>query len=118
MFEFRHLDVSRHGGCFMVRLPEHRLIHQQQIQEMAGELHDLAAREDCQAVMLDLSNVERLSSEILGKLLGLNKRLQRRQASLTLCGVKPTLRTVLAWTKLDQVFRINENASQGSLVTA
>jgi anti-anti-sigma factor len=109
MRTYQQLNVCEQGGRFTVRLPDHRIIHQWEIKQVVGQLQELAARHDCQVMLLDLSNVDRLSSEVLGKLLTVNRRLRQRKAELILCRLKPTLRTVFEWTKLDQVFQIHEN---------
>ena len=59
---------------------------------------------------MDCSNVKVLSSEMLSKLILLQRRLKLKDGKLILCGMRGEVREVLSWTKLDQFFEIHEDA--------
>jgi anti-anti-sigma factor len=73
---------------------------------IGGQLSDLAEQPDCRRFVLDLSLVRFLSSTMLGKLIGFQKKLKQRGGDLTLCSLSPDLATRLASMRLDRLFHI------------
>ena len=65
-------------------------------------------------LLLDCANVEIASSEMLAKLISLQRRLKRKAGRLVLCGVRAGLRNVLTRTHLDQLFEIQEAPEEES----
>ena len=85
---------------------------------MTSAWNSLADRADCRALVLDCSNVKLLSSEMLSKLILLERRLTRRNVRLVLAGLSAEIREVLSWTKLDRFFEINKDEAQASTAFA
>lgn len=56
-------------------------------------------------VVLDLSNVEIISSSIIGTLIGVNRDFWTRSARLVLANVQPSVKEVLTATRVDELFR-------------
>ena len=79
---------------------------------MTDEWNSVADCADCQTLFVDCSNVEVLSSEMLSRLVQLQRRLRRKQGKLVLGGIRHEVREVLSWTKLDQFFEIHEDAER------
>src|SRR5262245_18164472 len=59
-----------------------------------------------QNVLLDLSNVQFLTTSALGKLVGLNKRLRDHGGRLTVANPSPMIREVLHITHLDSLLDV------------
>jgi anti-sigma B factor antagonist len=57
-------------------------------------------------MILNLSGVERLSSDMLGEMITLHKKLQGLGGRLALCCLKPKLTEVFEVLQLDQLFAI------------
>ncbi len=102
---FRHLEVATTDGVSVVRVVDHELLDTS-ADEVAEELNDVAAQEGCKNLVLDLSGVGLLTSEMLGKVVVLNKRMRQKGGRLTLRGMRPYVREVFALTKLDTVIPI------------
>ena len=79
-----------------------------QVARLTREWTPPAARADCRALVLDCSNVQCLSTEMLGKLFSLQGRLKQREARLVLSGLRGEVRNVLRWTRLDRFLEIEE----------
>ena len=59
-------------------------------------------------LLLNFGNVEYLSSQALGKLITLNKRLNGVGGQLILCNIHPQIYEVFEITKLDKFFTIHK----------
>jgi anti-anti-sigma factor len=56
-------------------------------------------------IVLDLSNVELISSSIIGTLIGINRDFWTRSARLVLANVQPSVKEILSATRVDELFR-------------
>jgi anti-anti-sigma factor len=79
--------------------------------EIGDEFSAAAAREGFREIVLDFSGVSFACSDVLGKLVILNKRMRQKGGRLKLCGVCPHIREVLAVTKLDTILDVVEQAN-------
>ena len=115
---YRHLELLSSGPVSRVRLVNQwPAYHEQEIRELVAEWNSVAEAADCRTIFMDCSNVKILSSEMLSKLILLQRRLAEKQGKLILCGIRGEVREVLSWTKLDQFFEIREDAEQDDAVT-
>ena len=76
---------------------------------MGDDLYRLADEPDCRALLLNFSGVTGLSSVMLGKLLVLRKKMQRKQGRLKLCDVGSEVHEVFTATKLNRLLDIHES---------
>jgi anti-sigma B factor antagonist len=60
-------------------------------------------------IVVDLSQLEILSSIFLGLLVALHHRVAAAEGKLKICGVRPEIREVFKMTKLDQLLDIRED---------
>ena len=113
MPKYRHIEVLRLGPVSRVRLLNHRRFYdEEEAAELTSEWNSVADRADCHAFFVDCSNVQVLSSEILSRLISLDRRLKQKGRKLMLCGLRPAIRDVLRWTNLDQLIEIKEDEGQ------
>jgi len=118
MATYRHLEVLSSGPVSRVRLVDQwPAYHEQEIRELIAELNSVVDAADCRTLFMDCSNVKVLSSEMLSKLILLQRRLKEKEGKLILCGIRGEVREVLSWTKLDQFFEIEKDAEQDNAVT-
>ena len=111
--KYRHLELISSGPVSRVRLADRwPAYHEQDIRELVAEWNSVVDVTDCQTLFMDCSKVKVLSSELLSKLIVLQKRLKEKQGKLILCGVRTEVHEVLNWTKLDQFFEIQEDAQR------
>lgn len=109
---YRHLELLSRGPVSRVRIRNHGPFGDDQVAALAGEWNSVADRADCQTLFVDCSNVRHLSSELLSKLIVLQRRLKQKEATLVLSGLPAEAREVLSWTKLDRFFEIEEEAER------
>lgn len=75
--------------------------------ERLGE--SLVAARDVPRVVVNLSNLDYVSSLLMAKLLVLNRRLQGTGGALILCAMQPYVRQAFCSTKLDTLFEIADD---------
>ena len=109
----RRLDVNDVGDVSVVRFRDKTIMEDPGIQEIGRELYGLVERDNRKKVLLDLSGVSFMSSAALGKLVTLYKKSHSNGSDLKLCGIGPEIIDVFAVTRLDRLFDIRTNESDG-----
>lgn len=102
----RRIAVEDVGDVSVVTFAVRRLLDEQTIQTLGDELFRLVDERGRQKVLLDLSDVEFLSSASLGKLVTLQRKLQAVQGKLRLGKIAPDMLDIFQTIKLDRYFTI------------
>jgi anti-sigma B factor antagonist len=102
------LEVEKNGDVSVVRLSKHQVLDDLTVNTLGEELLGLADRPDCDRLLLDCSGAAQLSSALLGKLVTLHRKMDRKGKKFRLCGLNSQLRSVLATTRLDRLFDITD----------
>ena len=77
------------------------------LEEIGQELYRLVDEEDRRRLILDFEKVQYLSSQAIGIVLTLNKKLNALKGSkFVLCGVGPKLLELLKITRLDRILTV------------
>jgi len=99
------------GRTVWVRLRGPRITDQVYINELGDELAALleGGQRD---LLIDLEEVEFLSSSMLGKLIRLLKRAAQSDGRVRLCSIRPSIREVFEITQLHKVFEIYPDADE------
>jgi anti-sigma B factor antagonist len=78
-----------------------------QLDLIQRQLFQLVDEQDKRIMILDFSRVEFLSSQAIGIIIGLNKRMAAlAHSKLLLCGVNSKLQELLRITRLDKVLKV------------
>ena len=89
------------------------LMNPSELEQIATDLYRLVDEEDRRYLVLDFERVKYLSSQAIGIVLTLHKKLsQLKKSSFVLCGVGPTLMQLLKITRLDRVLKIKESQKE------
>jgi anti-sigma B factor antagonist len=84
-----------------------------QLESIQGELFELVDEQDKRLMILDFSKVEFISSQAIGIVIGLNRRLAKLPHSkLLLCGVNGKLMELMKITRLDKVLTIKPSQKE------
>lgn len=118
MPRYRHLELLHCGPVSKVRLVNQRPFGNEESAELKSEWNAVADRADCQTLVVDCSNVRHFSSEMLSRLILLQRRLKQKEGKLILCGMRAEAREIFRWTRLDRMFAIEENEQQEAAVPA
>ena len=77
------------------------------LEEIGQELYRLVDEEDRRRLILDFEKVQYLSSQAIGIVLTLNKKLSAlKNSKFVLCGVGPKLLELLKITRLDRILTV------------
>ena len=110
--EFRLIEVDDVQGVTVVRILERRLGSNTPILGLNQELLRLVEFESVRHVLLDLTKVEIMTSVMLGKLVGLQKKIDSNGGKLILCNLHPRVYEVCAVAKLTRVFNIKSDEAE------
>ncbi len=103
------IRICPNGDVTVVTFLQPRLLDAININEVGAELMDLVEKQKCSKIVLDFSNVEYLSSGVLGKLIALYKRARENQGTVALCGICDSILDIFKITRLDTILHIFGN---------
>ncbi|MEM1305332.1 MAG: STAS domain-containing protein, partial [Planctomycetota bacterium] len=109
MSTYRRLKLSQSSGVTVVTFADSKIIDEEEIQELGGELYALVEKDGLKKLVLNFSNVEFLSSAALGKLISFEKKVRNNKAQLVLTNIRPEIYEVFAITKLTKLFQIKDD---------
>jgi anti-sigma B factor antagonist len=90
-----------------------------QLEAIGQNLYRLVDAEDRRKIVLDFEKVQYLSSQAIGIILTMNKKLsQLKNSQLVLCGVGPRLQELLKITRLDRLLTIRPTQREAVKVGA
>ncbi len=104
----RHFRVERCADALLCHFLDSRIAAEPAISTVGGELYAVVDRPDCHKLVLDFSNVEFLSSAMLGKLISVNRKMKEKGGVLVLCEICPNIRTILKYTRFEQIVNIRD----------
>ena len=110
------LDVE--GWC-VIEFKTASLMDTMELERIAGAVYPLIDEQGKSRVILDFTHVRYLSSQAIGILLTINRKLAAIEKSkLVLCGVNDTLMQLLKITRLDRVLTIKATRREAVKVPA
>lgn len=107
--EFKRIRIDEVRGVTIVRFNDHRIIEDNQIQEIKQELFSLVDAENHRKILINFDEVDFVSSAMFGGFIGLHRRVTERNGKLVLCTVHPAVYNVFATTKLNRLFDIKDD---------
>ena len=108
-----HFNVSKIGNTTVVEFTTASLMDPIQLELMAQELYQLVDEQDRRHIVLDFERVQYLSSQAIGMLLGMQKKLAAlKNSRLILCGVGPRLLELLKITRLDRMLTVKPSQAE------
>src|SRR5262245_53384174 len=78
----------------VVGFDDERIVSQEAVQVIGDQLYGLVEDQGFRKVVVNFRGVRIMTSALLGKLMGLRKRLVSANGRLRLCGLEPTIREV------------------------
>jgi anti-anti-sigma factor len=102
---------ATNGKACSVTLIDRSIVSPFQIESLRNELFEVASRTQKQHLLVDLSNVEIMSSAFLTVLTLLNRQMQVGRGSLRVFNVRSKIVRAFAITGIDQVLDIRKTRS-------
>jgi anti-sigma B factor antagonist len=110
MDQFRRIQTGKTGNVHMVLFKDKKILDDTVLDEIRAELVQLIGKASGPDVLLDFSNVEFMSSAMLGLLGQLHRKVSAGQGRLKMCGIRPEIFQVFKLTNLDKLFSIHKDA--------
>ncbi|GIX04393.1 MAG: hypothetical protein KatS3mg114_0262 [Planctomycetaceae bacterium] len=103
---FRYLAVEHHGATCVAQFHAAILSDEDNLEQLAFELHLLSEDDECQCLILDLHRVQAMTSQVIAKLITLHRRFHRKEGILILCGVQGAVAESLEVSHLNMYFNL------------
>jgi len=108
-----HFTVQPYPKFSVVEFKTSSLMDPVILEEIGKELYRLVDDEDRRKIVLDFERVQYLSSQAIGIILTLNKKLGAlKHSKLVLCGVGPKLMELLKITRLDRILTVKPTQAE------
>ena len=104
-----YVKLQEHGDVLVVGFTMRMLNDEENIEQLGQELFSLVEQSNWLKLVLDLTNVEYLTSSVLGKLITLHRKLHRNKGKLVLFGLSPGVDSILRTAKLLTYFSVAES---------
>jgi anti-sigma B factor antagonist len=102
-----HFTVQQIEKYTVVEFKTASLMDQIELEKIGKEIYHLVDAEDRRMIILDFEKVQYLSSQAIGIVLTLNKKLTAlKNSKFILCGVGPKLLELLKITRLDRILTV------------
>ncbi len=102
----RWFVAERVGGATVLTFTQADIGNEETVRGIREQVFELLESQGHPRLVLDFGEVRRMSSTLLGMLIGLNKRVKQAGGDLTLCSLTPDLYQDFQTTRLHQFFRI------------
>jgi anti-anti-sigma factor len=106
------VKVSTVGDVTVVELVDKKLLDEMNIRQIETQLYRLVEQSHFPRMILDFANVAYMSSNALGMLITLHKRVRERNGQLRLCAIQSAIYEVFVMTRLNEIFNIDQSRQQ------
>jgi anti-sigma B factor antagonist len=110
MDQFRRIQTGKTGDIHLVQFKDKKILDDTVLDEIRTEVTQLIGKASGPDVLLDFSNVEFMSSAMLGLLGPLHRKISSGHGRLKMCSIRPEILTVFKITNLDKLFSIHKDA--------
>ena len=110
MDQFRRIQTGKKGDIFLVLFKDKKILDDTMLDEIRTELAQLLGKASGPDVLLDFSQVEFMSSAMLGLLGVVHRKMKKADGRLKMCSIRPEIFTVFKLTNLDKLFSIYPDA--------
>lgn len=113
MDQFRRIQAVKKGDIHIVLFKDKKILDDSVLDEIRGEVNRLMGTTSAIDMLLDFSNVEFMSSAMLGLLGQLHRKVTTAKGRLKMCGIRPEIFQVFKLTNLDKLFKIYPDTPAG-----
>jgi len=108
-----HFTIQKIEKFTVVEFRTPSLMDAVQLEEIANSIYHLVDEQDQRRIVLDFEKVTYLSSQAIGIVLNLNKKLSAlKNSKLVLCGVGARLMELIKITRLDKILTIKPSQKE------
>ena len=99
-----HLMIQDYAGITVVTFSDSSILDARVIEGMGKSLYELTDVHDHKKIILDFVNVKLLSSQTIGILLTMRKKMVTAKGTFLLCGLRKEVMKLFTITNLDKQF--------------
>jgi len=103
------IEVEYEKNATITKLRDTRILDQADIQALEESIIPLIEASDSINLIIDFSNVQFLTSAVLGLLIRVSKKVYESEGQLRLCAIDNKILEIFRITRLDRVFDIHED---------
>ena len=103
------LVINQIYGVVVVNFRNQSILDGASIDAIAADLYALVDQQAHRKIILDFTAVRFLSSQVIGTLLQVDKKIRAIKGKLVICGMKPNLYKVFETMNLHKVLNFTEN---------
>ena len=100
------LEVEQIGEVTVAKFMARQLLDEEKVHAIGKELRSLGEQVGHRPLVLNFGGVERLSTELLGRLVALQRRVQEKGGRLALCQIHPQVYEIFKILKLPELLTI------------
>ena len=101
------LVVRGIGQLVVVYFTDSKILEEMQIKWLGNELYDLVDKQHRPHIIINFQNIQRFSTALLGKLIGLKKKAAEADGTVKLCCMPANVMEIFRVTGLDAAFDIH-----------
>lgn len=110
-FRFESVDEIVVARCTISNLSD-----EENIEAVGQELLTLITKYECRELIVDLGEVEYMTSSMVGKLIRVHRQLHREGGKLVICNLNPTVDDILRTSKLLTYFHAADSVPEAALL--
>ncbi len=103
------ISVQYTDSANVVTFLKEKILEEKDIRRLEESIFPVIERSENIHLVLDFSNVQFLSSSVLGLLLKISKKIYERNSRLALCNINPKIYEIFKITRLNKIFEIYED---------
>jgi len=109
---FRRIDVSKQEKAEIAKFKDKKILDETALDELRVELVRLINDRQGLNLLLDFSNVEFMSSAVLGLLGQIHRKMGTLKGKLKMCSIHPQIYEVFKLTNLNKLFSIHKDPAE------
>lgn len=110
-FHPAYFRVEPQNGCVVLTFVATKLSEEDNLEQLSHDMLALVDQYQVRRLVVNLSEVEYLTSAVLGKLITLHRRLHRKDGRMAICGTKDVVDDVFRASRLDEYFTMAQDVA-------
>jgi len=106
------LKVVKQNDVGIISFRTSRILDQSNVQELGEELDDVVDTHKLTKIVINFENIHYMSSAVMGKLIGLHKKLSSLGGQLRLCNISDDIFEIFKIMRLNKLFKIAKSEDE------
>lgn len=111
-FHPRYFEASEQDGLVVLTFSVSHINDEENIEDLGHELFALVDQYGFLKIALSMSNVEYVTSSVVGKIITMHRKLHRVGGQLVICDLTPGVHEILSASRLLSYFSVAETTAE------